>query len=548
MRINSEIPAVPDLIDDIAGKVNDNEVSSLSRWLHEAIEGEHKPTLAFVSFDLNHSQHLKLIKKVLGIQVPKEKIEMFEGEPMCLIVDYSEVPVLLNENVSLNNPIVFGIPAECLKNYRIVICDGISSKNQWLDLSNEIDIVCLAINATMAMNQMEKEWFKNCAVHFFDEKEIVIYLDKMNLLNDEEDRAGVRKAINNFLEKSDISCEIYEDQQELFEKMIQFVQEQNIRDLHKKRVSKNVLLEVEQLLKRLFDSVVIDESTISSAVQQLQKQQKYLELAGKMTSESILGNSLNSFKVQLCEGVRDFGSQISESVKKKIENCPIDKLESMEDKIKGYISGAWEYYVKSITVKINSEIEKITQKVTKQMELDAGNMVSELDDSARQTLYCALVLGYTKSSEFVMENQVGIGTVTGQITEQLQRETRNMMLLSIPIFFVNPLASIGSIFAVKAYGKYKTNNELNNGRTEIVNAAISACHEITESIVQKIQIETDDAMRDGSMEIQKSYGTIIQQFREKLSELNEAQKESAKLKEYIGEMLDNQIPMVVHNL
>ena len=267
-----------------------------------------------------------------------------------------------------------------------------------------------------------------------------------------------------------------------------------------------------------------------------------------MTSESILGNSLNSFKVQLCEGVRDFGGQISESVKKKIENCPIDKLESMEDKIKGYISGAWEYYVKSITVKINSEIEKITQKVTQQMEIDAGNMVSELDDSARQTLYCALALDYTKSSEFVMENQVSIGTVTGQITEQLQRETRNMMLLSIPIFFVNPLASIGSIFAVKAYGKYKTNNELHNGRTEIVNAAISACHEITESIVQKIQIETNDAMRDGSMEIQKSYGTIIQQFREKLSELNEAQKERAKLKEYIREMLDNQIPMVVHNL
>lgn len=56
----------------------------------------------------------------------------------------------------------------------------------------------------------------------------------------------------------------------------------------------------------------------------------------------------------------------------------------------------------------------------------------------------------------------------GSITKQIQKETRNMLLLSIPLFFVNPLVSVGNLFIANAYGKNKINNQLNDAKQDMI--------------------------------------------------------------------------------
>lgn len=192
-------------------------------------------------------------------EIPEEMKETIDGKPACLMFDYSEAPCFSGDEQIIDNRIMFGLPSQLLKNYRIVICDGIKSKREWLELSSEVDIICLVVNATMAMNQMET---------------------------------------------------------------------------------------------------------------------------------------------------------------------------------------------------------------------DVSNMITELDEAAQRTIYNALGLGDDSTVKFMstlcQSAFYSDKIMLGSITKQIQKETRNMLLLSIPLFFVNPLVSVGNLFIANAYGKNKINNQLNDAKQDMI--------------------------------------------------------------------------------
>lgn len=544
------------MLDDTAEKTQDAKIDEITSWVHKSLEEEHKPTLALVSFNLNHADRVNMLKKVFDIEIPKDIVHMIDGEPACLILDYCESPALLNENGIVGDRITFGVPSEQLVNCRIAICDELHSKDMWLELSSEIDAVCLLINATMAMNQMERNWIKECAAPFYDDKDIAVVITKMDRLNEEEDAQAVRQAVRGSLERLNVTYKTYEDESETLAQLDERLVREYDREARDRRVIKNGIQALTEHLKYVMDSVVIDSATIQGTIEQLEKQQKSLELAGQFATESILCNALNQLKSKICDGIRDYGRQMAANIKKKIEASPLDQLETMDDKINGYVSGSWEYYIKSMSKKADEEIEVIAQRLAKQMELDAGKMVSDLDESARRTVYSALGLSTNSAPgtalidprSIVQKNgslsEISVGTVT----DQLRKETRNMMLLSIPLFFVNPLVAVGNIFAAKVYGKYKTNSELSDIRSEMAKQVEQSCFDHSEAIVQQVTLSFDDEIRTGSINIKSAYNGLIRQIQDSLSQLQVSQGEKAELKNYLSNLVNVAFPGVLSNL
>lgn len=544
------------MLDDTAEKIQDAKVDEITGWVYKSLERGHKPTLALVSFNLNHADRVNTLKNVFDIDIPKDIVHMIDGEPACLILDYCESPTLLNENGIVGDRITFGVPSEQLKKGRIAICDELHSKDMWLELSSEIDAACLLINATMAMNQMERNWIKECAAPFYGDKDITVVITKMAQLNEEEDVQAVCQVVRNSLERLNVSYKTYEDERETLEQVNgQLIREYD-RETRDKRVIKNGIRAITEHLKYLIDSVVIDSATIQGTIEQLEKQQKSLELAGQLAAESILCNALNQLKSKICDGIRDYGRQMAANIKKKIEVSPLDQLETMDDKINGYVSGSWEYYIKSMSKKADEEVEAIAQRLAKQMELDAGKMISDLDESARRTVYSALGLTTNAATgtalidprSIVQKNgslsEISVGTVT----DQLRKETRNMMLLSIPLFFVNPWVSVGNIFAAKIYGKYKTNSELSDVRSEMAKQVEQSCFDNAEAIVQQVTLSFDDEIRTGSINIKSAYNGLIRQIEDSLSELKVSQGERAELKNYLSNLVNVEFPSILSNL
>ena len=551
MKVNERID-IPKTIDEVALRTRDEQVSQLSAWVRSALEKTHKPSLALVSFNLNHTDRLRMIRNFCEIVVPEDIINMIEGEPACLILDYNETPILINEMANANGMLELGLPFECLKNYRVIICDEIQSEEKWLALTAEIDACGLVVNATMAMTQDERFWLNNCAKQMFATDETAIILTKINFLNSEEDLEDVRLSVTNTLTRFGMDTKVFESEDVAFEWMLDSICAPGIQERHDARILQNAHTVAEKRIRVLLDTAAIDASTIQSTFEQLKKRRQYLELAGQMAAESVLANSLNSLKAQLCEGIRDYGRQMAGNIKSKVENTPLDQLESLEDKINGFISGSWDYYIKSMMSKAVEETEAISKKLVKQMEIDAGSMIVELDESARRTLYRALGLSDFATefeSEITLERRPLSGNEkaevsVGAITEHLRKETRNMMLLSIPLLFVNPLASVGTVFAAKAYGKFKLKNELTDIRSEMVGQVEKACYESCEHIAKQVEQNIEDEIRTGSISIKSAYAGLVSQIASSLDELRKSQEENAALKDYLSRVLNVVFPQL----
>lgn len=547
-----------DKFDEIAEKTQDDNIDSIAVWARESVEKEHKPTIALVSFNLNHTERFHMVRQFFNIDMPKEIIQVIDGEPVCLILDYNETAALLNDHISGVRHILFGMPVEILKNYRIAICDEIQLGSEWFELSNEIDMACLVINATMAMNQMERTWLKECAASFFEENELALMITRMEQLNEDEDTDTVYKVIKDSLERIGVSLKIFKNVKESLEWMIYTINNTSIQEKHDKRVVRNAVNVMDRRLKYLVDSVVIDSATIQSSIEQLKKQQKNLELAGQLAAESIFYNDMSNLKIRLCDGIRDYSQQMAASIRKKVENSPLDQLETMDDKINGYVSGSWEYYIKSMSEKTDVEMEAIVQKLTKQMETDAGVLISELDESARRTVYNALGLTSSQMEEesstlidpfLIMKGRNMLTEINiGTITDQLRRETRNMMLLSIPLLFVNPLISLGNIFVAKAYGKIKTESELEGIRSEMITQIEGICFDNAESMVHQVELSFNEEIRTGSIDIKSAYNSIIHRIETSLNELSNSQAEKIALKDYLNNQIVVVFPEFLNNL
>lgn len=536
-------------INEVAAKTHDERLSQISAWVKMALEKEHKPSVALICFNLNHSDRLKIVKEFCEVTLPEDILRMIEGESVGLILDYNDTPILRNEWAASANRLELGLPFEFLKHHRVIICEEIQSMDEWLEFSAEIDAGCLVLNATMAMTQSERTWLNACAKRMFAADEIAIVLTKTEFLNHEEDLEEVRHSIMNALRRFDMDTKVFESENAAFEWMTEFSRSASARERHDARVLKNGLAETERRIKAILDTAAIDATTIQSTLDQLERRQKYLELAGQMAAESVLVNSLNNLKLQLCDGIRDYGCQMEENIRKKVETIPLDQLDSLEAKINGYISGSWDYYIKSMMSKAVEETNSISQKLVKQMEIDAGSMIAGLDESARRTLYNALGLsGFsTELEEGIVHSRFRSGNGksqidVGEITNQLRKETRNMMLLSIPLLFVNPLASVGTALAAKAYGKFKLKSELTDIRSELVGQIEKICYESGEHLTKQVEQSIEDEIRTGSISIKSAYSDLVGKIKTSLCDLKKSQEENTVLKAFLSEQLNVVFP------
>ena len=208
-KINEAVKAC----DLLAARTQDMGIIALARRLHGMTERQHKPTMALVSFNMNHAERFELLRSYAGIEVPAELGTKAAGEPLCLVLDYSPQPTLLADG-GTDGVTVYGCPCEALRSHRIAICDEIREKDKWIALADEIDITCLLVNATMAMNQVERTWLQNCGQPLFWDNTPVIAMVGTQLLNSEEDAQAVAEAVNGALRRLQLNTKVFEQPQE----------------------------------------------------------------------------------------------------------------------------------------------------------------------------------------------------------------------------------------------------------------------------------------------------------------------------------------------
>lgn len=537
--------------DGLAAKTGDAALGASARLLHKALEQEHKPTMALVSFNMNHAERFEIIKNFGGAAVPEELTARVKGEPACIIFDYSKKPVMLREGA--DGILTYGLPCDVLKAHRIAVCDEIKAKEKWLALSDEIDVACLLVNATMAMNQVERTWLHDCGIPLFRENQPVIAVVGTQLLNSEEDVQAVNQAVDAALRRLELNTQVYADPVEALRAMDAFLSGPQIAESHARRVTLNCLTEAEARAKGILEGTAGQAAAVDAAVTKLEEQRNTLEMAAQLASESILFNELSRLKVMATESIRAYGRQMADDIKYKVETYPTDQLSGIDETLYGYAAEGWNVCIQSVTATTDKELARVQQQLIEQMERDAGALISRLDEPTRRTVYNAVNFGAPNAPI----NAAGMamrapaefsGLNVNDITHSLRKETRNMMLLSIPILFVNPLLAVGNVIVSGVIGKYRTDSELKTARADIAKQIEMMCVENAEAIVRYTQDGFDRQMQEGAQNIRAAYDGLLTQLEGDLRRMKAQQGQNAAVNGYLAEQVQSVIPELLRQL
>lgn len=527
----------------IAESTDDTEIRNVAEWLAESLENrEHKPTLGLISFNTNHGKRFEFAEQFAGIEIPESMKNLAEGEPACFILDYNPTAGIMNED----NPehiYILGLPAEFLKKKRIFLCDEVRSGEQWLYLSEELDSLCLVTNAAMAIHQQEREWLNNEAKHLFDPKELSVLISGMERLNNEFEKEGVRVSVADWLSRMNLRVDRFENAADAWAKMNWDLESPMLVKRHDSRTAMNGLSAILRRCNELLKTSFVDEESIRSAIKQLSAQKRTMVTCGKFASEIVLGNAITDLKIQAMQSIRNYSERMKAVVAEKIRNSSFEELDGLNVRITAYVEKAWDHYNSVLTERMNPEMEKICAKLSEQIDSDAGKLIESLDEPARDAITKALGLdGVTFSSFDRHTADFRTGSVS-EITDRLRRETRNMVLLSIPLLiFVGPLAGIANIFIAKGLEKARMKSELDSMREEFVSKANRYLDDVTEEYSKLAEARFDEIVREETEKVMAAYSGLTEEIMKKLESCLQQQSEKAELKAFLEEQISTVLP------
>lgn len=533
----------------ISETAEDARVSDRTAWMEAALSLDHKPSLALISFNPNVAELTELAEAFCGCAIPPEIGESLAGRSVCLTVENGLAPSLNVE--ASGNPdmerLTFSFPCPALGKRRVLLCSGVCSPEAWLALSSEADALCLTVNAMMAMSQKEREWMNGAAKPFYFNAPLAVCISMLDRLNSPQDAEAVCGLTAGTLQRAGLQAELLKTPESLIAWGNAALSGEDLRECRGGRVMRNGLWDLARQMAKLSQATQVSAVSIRSAMEQLERQSEKLTLAGQLAAESIVYNTVSQWKLQAAESVHAYGTEMSRNIEKEIRSVPAEQLETMDKKIADYMAGAWQYFLASVSKEMNAQMEGLYQNLTGRMETDAGVLISSLDEATRQTVYEALNLSeksWVSGGTSPMRARVEVGG----ITEKLRRETRNMMLLSVPLLFVNPIISVGNIFAARFVGKLRRNDRLEDCRSKLAADVEIICRENMQELTARMEAAFDEAMAQGAENVRQAYDGLIETLQRELEQLEQRQAREREKQAYYKEQAEREIPAMLSRL
>lgn len=483
----------------------DAQISEQTLHTKQLVEAAHTPTVALVGLGPTGHALLDAATTIIETDVPDILNQAFASGPACLTLNHGDEVTLYRIGAEASVSIVdagsrstdicavdeleCAFPCDTLKNYRMILCSDVEGHEAWMRLYENIDAIVLRINATAAMNQSERGWLDNELIPLFGDKQIAVWIDLLDQLNTEEDQADVKDNVNKVLSKHNMDVPVFTTAKEAGNWAAAELAAVDVADFHIRKALKIGLCAVNNRIEEIRQLGTIDEKTITKAIQQLESQRKRLELAGEIAADATVSNIYSQLKINAKAGVRDFNAQAVSSICSKIDEAVPDELETLEPKIQTYLRKVWEHYQQELNGKLNEESQKSYSMLMERMEKDAGTMLAELEEDTLLAIQAAM--GEAMSSQFGTWIRLDWEYQGSNSLTKLKTETRNLMLLSIPLAFTSPVLSIALLFGARYYKKNQAEKRGENFRSALKTQVRASCDDVVEDICREIERSFD---------------------------------------------------------
>lgn len=494
--------------------------ASLDDMMQDVISSFNESTcVAIVDTNTAGSAVLKAASAYCGLDLPQGLLDDFRRGAICLTIENGSTESLLyvtedgvkavdagnvfsDQKTNDVDELVYTNAIAALANDRFLICSSLSDMDVWKKMLNHIGAICIHVNATMAMTYQEKKLIELLSKRYKD-RPVAIWLDMQEKLNNEEELECIFDSIRNVMHRAGVKYPIYSTSGEIVNWLETTRQLPDLKQKKEKCLLRNLLFDMTERIDALIEEANTSSRDYDSVAQQLNSQRVRLELAGRIAASATLDNTFEQMKYETHDGMRDYNEQMVVQICNKVASATTEELERMETLINTYQTRAWELYQKKLEDTLHTKYDQIFQDIMQRMEDDAGALFAQLDPSALSTLCKMMDIenSFKHSVRFVNDDLNSI--------EKLKRETRNRMLLSIPVLLVNiplGLATLAGAKLFETFGKQKAQNEYRNALAAAVKIGAG-------SQLQQFFAHVDanfDAAKSASAEnIQSAYGNLI---------------------------------------
>lgn len=531
-------------------------------WAKSAIEEDHVLTVAVAETGVDVSTFFNLVSTLFGEELLKEIGTKLPRTPMCITLEngkefgFFRVTTEGTEAISMETieesqevlELIITLPNEKLINSRIMLMIGVDSTEIWKLAIDEADIICLRTNATMAMTLNEKKWIEEIIAKRFGVNNFGIWVDKINVLNNDDELNGVIESISTVVSKLEISANCFYSIPETLDYIKSASADKSLASQRIKRIIRNLLNDCNDEICLLLDSKFSDTNETEKAISDLESTKKRMEIAGQIASRTTFSNAMNELCIQVKESARNYNTQICNNILEKINSANDKELETLVDQIEPYITRVWNYYSTELSNRTKKDIEAIFDRVVVRMEEDAGVLYALLDDNTIKIIQ--------DSFDFADNDIWALRVITSGNSdiddanpiERLKKRTRTTMLLSIPLVVVNPYLAVASFAGSGFAGVLGKKNAMKEYRSQVISQIDSICSGVLTDILEKIETGFDDAVNQGSDNIMKAYNGIVDILVHQIKEMQTKQIEINERRASLKRIIKDTIPELLQTI
>lgn len=523
----------------VAETADSNYLRNRVGWAEEIVEKEHIPTSVLTQKG-NAYTALSFISEILGVDSLKKLGEKLNDSPLCLTIEYALeeklyfVTVEGTEEIALNAipstdgtiELIYTLPCELLKSKRIMLVVNATDNEFWNAVVDEADVICLRTNATMAMSLDEKEWIKNIINERFGTENFAVWIDNLDILNNDEELNGVLEGVKLVLEILNVNSPCLKSAREAADFIIP-LENYSFAAMREKRIVLNLLKDCNKEIEKLLAINIEEPDRIKKAVADLEASGKRLEISGQISARTIYSNELSRLESSVQESTRDYINQMKTNIMNKIKNTPDDELEKLTQQIDKYINQVLKYYLNEITNSVNNDLNDIYDKVFSQMEIDTEALYAQLDDNTVNIIRSSFKNRVTPNGilfEGINKPYSNDGFEEYNSIDALKRQTKATLLIGIPLAFVNPFVGITVIAGNGIVGGMSIKNAEKEYRNELINQVSVICGNSLSALSDSIEKGFNSAKEESVKRITNAYTDIINILINQIKDLAEQQK------------------------
>lgn len=544
--------------DEFAKQVDDPAILARTEDIRQMMSDDFKPTVLMLDGGFGAQSALDAASAALGYQLPDELTESLAQRPVCLTVDSGVENALyrvMDEGIehitykakraadAVVEERVFTAPCAKLDEYRVMICSGVEDEKSWRVILDSVDAVLMRVNATMAMTFQEKQWIEKCLIPRFGRARVAVWVDMQDRLNSDEDRQCVLQAVKHILERNGMNCPIMNAAEEAAAWMNGQAAVDGLYDKRMGGVMRNFLNDLSVNLRGQAETYVRDANALESTVQQLTRNSKQLEVAGRVAADTVVTNQFDQIEVEVLSSARSYIQQMVDELCRKIQTVSVEELEDLENNGQVFLSRAWSLYMNHLQSALDERIKQCYNLFSQRMENDIGALYAQLDDEALETLD-QLLSGVGVSAMEDRMTPVMRPLNGGDLSafENLKKETRNMMLLSVPMVFVNPLLSVATLVGARFYSSIEKKHRASAYRLELETSIRGGCARTMDQFCQTLKDAIESAKRQSVDNVSEAYGKLTERLVTQVRHENERWQKLKERSQSVLEMCDSVIP------